>query len=111
MSSLMNENVYTIGFIDAATKRAWLYQRKKKSDILDCVKDYYESVVAKRLASHKLKDFVIQSDNGSVDRTRQSSSYKALEGSLGPAAAPTHLKSWLSLNACGGSLTQWHRLC
>jgi len=37
VASLISENVYTIGFIDAATKRAWLYQRKKKSDILECL--------------------------------------------------------------------------
>ena len=36
--SLINDNVYTIGFIDAASKRAWLYQRKRKSDILECLK-------------------------------------------------------------------------
>ena len=62
--SLINENVYTIGFIDAATKRAWLYQRKKKSDILDCLNHFYETVVVKRRVSHGLKDFIVQSDNG-----------------------------------------------
>ena len=64
VSSLIHENQYTIGFIDAATKRAWLYQSKKKSDILDCIKDYYVHVIAKRRVSHGLKEFIIQSDNG-----------------------------------------------
>ena len=32
--SLIHSNVYTIGFIDAASKRAWLYQRKRKSCLL-----------------------------------------------------------------------------
>ena len=62
--SLINESVYTIGFIDAATKKAWLYQRRKKSDILECLKHFYETVIIKRRASHGLKDFVVQSDNG-----------------------------------------------
>jgi hypothetical protein len=51
--SMTNENIYTIGFIDAATKRAWVYQRKKKSDVLECAKDFYQTVIAKRRASHR----------------------------------------------------------
>ena len=47
VASLLHENQYTIGFIDAATKRAWLCQSKKKSDTLDCIKDYYVHVIAK----------------------------------------------------------------
>ena len=62
--SIRDRNVYTIGFIDAATKRAWLYQRKRKSDIWECIKDFYENVIVKKSDSQGLKDFAIQSDDG-----------------------------------------------
>ena len=41
----MNKNVYTIGFIDAATKREWVYQKNKMDDILECLKHFYRTVI------------------------------------------------------------------
>jgi hypothetical protein len=89
VASLLNENVYTIGFIDAATKRAWLYQRKRKSDILECIKDFYENVIAKRRASHGLKDFVLQSDNGECKSNEICKYLKSIGGELRTCCAYT----------------------
>ena len=32
--------------------------------MLECVKDLYDRVIAKRRVTHNLKDFTVQSDNG-----------------------------------------------
>ena len=40
------------------------HHRKKKTDNIDCVKDFYATIIAKRRASHGLKHFIIQSDSG-----------------------------------------------
>ena len=61
-ASLMNEKVYTVGFIEVATKRAWLYH--KNSDILECLKHFYKLVIQPRKINRGLKDFCVQSDNG-----------------------------------------------
>ena len=100
--SLLNENVYTIGFIDAATKKAWLYQRKKKSDILDCLKHFYETVIVKRRASHGLQEFVVQSDNGEFKSDAILKIYTVLVVK-DVRVVRTHLRSWRSLNGYGVS--------
>ena len=56
LMSLLKENIYTIGFIDAATEKAWLYLSKKKSGMLNC---FYATLIVKRRASYGLKDFII----------------------------------------------------
>ena len=63
--------------------------RKKKSDILDCVKDFYATVIPKRRASHRLKDFIIQSDRGECKSETVKSFIRSVGGLLRTCCAYT----------------------
>ena len=90
--SLIGENIYTIGFIEAKSRKVILFHTKKKSDILACIKAIVEKEIAHLRATTELKSFIIQADNGEA-KSKSIMDYLATVGAYARVVR-IHQKQW-----------------